>query len=81
MSKFRTKFVTIDAIQWYQGIEVEGLEEWVDLWGQSFDYIKLMHTTNGPTPVREGDWIVTGPKGAKQVCSPDIFVKTYEPVE
>lgn len=28
-----------------------------------------------------GDWIITGVKGEKYFCKPDIFEATYEPVE
>ena len=28
-----------------------------------------------------GDWIVTGVQGERYPCKPDIFEKTYEPVE
>lgn len=28
-----------------------------------------------------GDWIITGVKGERYPCKPDIFAATYEPVE
>ena len=28
-----------------------------------------------------GDWIITGVNGEKYPCKPDIFEKTYEPVD
>ena len=28
-----------------------------------------------------GDWIITGVKGEKYPCKPDVFVQTYELVE
>lgn len=31
--------------------------------------------------VTPGDWIITGVKGEKYPCKPDIFEATYEPVE
>lgn len=40
--------------------------------------------TGGPNDnvqVHPGDWIITGVKGEKYPCKPDIFVATYEPAE
>jgi len=31
--------------------------------------------------VTPGDWIITGVKGEKYPCKPDIFAETYVPVE
>lgn len=28
-----------------------------------------------------GDWIITGVKGERYPCKPDVFTETYEPVE
>jgi len=28
-----------------------------------------------------GDWIITGVEGEQYPCKPDIFEKTYDPVE
>ena len=30
--------------------------------------------------VSDGDWIITGVKGEKYPCKPDIFTETYEEV-
>ena len=29
----------------------------------------------------KGGWVIIGTKGEKLVCKPDVFAKTYEPVE
>ncbi len=81
MTKFRQKLVVVDAIQWYKGIEIPHLENLIDPWGQNVDHCRVLQTTNGRCVVSEGDWIITGPKGAKQVCSPGMFDNTYEPLE
>lgn len=31
--------------------------------------------------VAPGDWIITGVKGERYPCKPDVFEATYEPVE
>jgi hypothetical protein len=47
----------------------------------------LMHqhgwidTLEGGHIVCPGDWIITGVNGEHYPCKPDIFEKTYEPVE
>ena len=37
-------------------------------------------TLEGAHDVTEGDWIITGVKGERYPCKPDIFAATYEPV-
>lgn len=41
----------------------------------------LIHTLEGDMVARPGDWIITGIKGERYPCKPDIFEATYEPVE
>ena len=38
-------------------------------------------TLEGRMRANPGDWIITGVKGEKYPCKPDIFDKTYEPAE
>lgn len=38
-------------------------------------------TLEGKMHASPGDWIITGLRGEKYPCKPDIFAKTYEPVE
>jgi len=38
-------------------------------------------TLEGGHVVCPGDWIITGVKGERYPCKPDIFEATYEPVE
>ena len=40
-----------------------------------------VHTLEGIHNVTDGDWIITGVKGERYPCKPDIFAMTYEPVE
>jgi len=48
---------------------------------------KTMHhhgwidTLEGGHIVCPGDWIITGVNGERYPCKPDIFEKTYDPVE
>lgn len=42
---------------------------------------KLIDTLEGTMKAMPGDWIITGVKGEKYPCKPDIFEQTYEAVE
>jgi hypothetical protein len=39
-----------------------------------------IHTLEGWHIATPGDWIITGVKGEKYPCKPDVFEMTYEPV-
>lgn len=45
------------------------------------DYHLVIRTLEGDHIVSDGDWIITGAKGEKYPCKPDIFALTYELVE
>ena len=71
--KFRKKPVVIEATQWFKVGDhpaVAGFPDdkgWID-------------TLEGGHIVTPGDWIITGTKGEKYPCKPDIFAEIYEPV-
>ena len=39
-----------------------------------------VQTLEGPLHASVGDWIITGIRGEQYPCKPDVFEKTYEPV-
>lgn len=41
----------------------------------------IIHTLEGDHHARIGDYIIKGVNGEFYPCKPDIFEKTYEPVE
>jgi len=41
----------------------------------------IIHTLEGDLHASIGDWIITGVTGEQYPCKPDIFKKTYEPVD
>jgi len=41
----------------------------------------IIDTLEGKMTVSPGDWIITGVKGEKYPCKPDVFDATYEPAE
>jgi hypothetical protein len=89
--KFRKKPVVIEAVQ-YKGQEVEGVctdsrcesmrrYASTDARDRGGFIIPHIHTLEGAMAVSPDDWIITGVKGERYPCKPDIFDATYEPVE
>jgi hypothetical protein len=73
--KFRKKPVVVEAEQFDGTVEEAnriGLEVTVTEMG--------VRTLEGFMKASPGDWIITGVKGERYSCKPDIFEKTYEPV-
>lgn len=81
--KFRKKPVVIEAKQWFPGVHVEGVTEQVFDIGEGTQSTGKgwINTLEGPLRVSPGDWILTGVNGEKYPCKPDIFEKTYEPLD
>jgi hypothetical protein len=78
--KFRKKPIIIEAEQFWPGVEPwpDGVYESY-LSGNPESYV--ITTLEGNMNVTPGDWIITGVKGEKYPCKPDIFEATYEKVE
>ncbi len=85
MAKFRKKPIVVEAEQWFLGKLVDGVgivrmrirvgdKEHSDQYG-------CIETPKGVRRIEEGDWIITDADGKVSFCKPDIFEKTYEPVE
>lgn len=84
--KFRKKPVVIEAEQYEPGKLIDGLCP--RLYCPEAPYLPCMtqapphiHTLEGVHIVRPGDYVITGVKGEKYPCKPDIFEMTYEKVE
>lgn len=84
MAKFRKRPVVIEAVQVTDATfdaphpnpeHVPGVD--YDS-GQRCAFVK---TLEGTMRADLGDWIITGVKGEKYPCKPDIFAATYEPAE
>ena len=73
MVKFRKRPIVIEAEQWFHGRRIEGML--LNDEGQP-----IIETLEGDMLVSPGDWIITGGKGGKYPCKPDIFEAIYEPV-
>lgn len=82
MTKYRKKPVVIEAVQYFDVMRVEDrLPEGVYIVPTSEGDMPVIHTLEGDMIVRNGDYIITGIKGERYPCKPDIFEATYEPVE
>ena len=79
MSRWRKKPVVVEAEQFVNrlvsGVPLHIPEGVVRLADGNF----VISTLEGPHIVTDGDWIITGIKGEKYPCKPDIFEATYEP--
>jgi len=86
--KFRKKPVVIEAEQFFENsfpwpVGVE--QSFVDDSSHGRDNGQpngfKIQTLEGPyLGVVDGDWIITGVKGERYPCKPDIFAMTYEAV-
>lgn len=85
--KYRKKPVVIDATQWFPGTDVEGVVKvrktvpTFDEFDSPFQDFWMVNTLEGQMKVSPGDWIITGVKGERYPCKPDIFEMTYEAME
>lgn len=83
MAKYRKKPVVIDAVQFDPDQQPwpEGVKPWPQNrpspMNGSVGYIRTLEGDHHVTP---GDWIITGVKGERYPCKPDIFEATYEEV-
>lgn len=89
MPKFRKKPVIIEAEQWYPDKKVESVifplppkaRPFCPIKAKKLSNMGFIDTLEGGHFVSPGDWIITGVRGEKYPCKPDIFEKTYEKVE
>lgn len=77
--KFRKKPVVIEAEQWL-GFKNGPHDLGITPWGPE-NNLGWIETLEGGHQVTPLDWIITGVKGEKYPCKPDIFELTYERVE
>jgi len=91
MAKWRKKPVVIEADVYKLGMEdaIECIVPAVRAFNKCENSNKcktcnmmlpVIHTLEGNLVITEGDYIITGIKGERYPCKPDIFHTTYEPV-
>jgi len=75
MTQYRKKPIVIDAEQWFEGGSlIDGMA-----YNKNTGHYYI-ETLEGYIRVSNGDWIITGVEGKKDVCGPVIFAKTYTPI-
>ena len=87
MAKYRKKPVVIEAFQWTGGVDPH--PQWMidairlgNVYYQGGDRPYLtIETLEGKMRANQGDFIICGVSGEIYPCKPDIFAKTYEPIE
>lgn len=91
MAKFRKRPVIIEAEKYKPGME-DGFNCY-EFGGKCIGYypkegklprckrVPAIFTLEGVHEISNGDWIITGVKGERYPCKPDIFEMTYEMVE
>lgn len=83
MPKFRKKPVVIEAVQW-TGNNREEMEKFIPntiLAKKNTEEELAIGTLEGVMTASKNDWIIKGVHGEYYPCKPDIFEKTYEPVD
>jgi len=82
-TKFRKKPIIINAVQitaeWFDGDCPNSLHP-VGLIIDPIKRVIEIPTLEGTMIGNIGDWIITGVKGERYPCKPDIFEATYEQV-
>ena len=86
--KYRKKPIVIDAICWMKMGDDSDVHQYVvaldvkcDACLEEFKTHGQIKTLEGEHIVCPGDWIITGIKGERYPCKPDIFEMTYERAE
>jgi hypothetical protein len=91
--KFRKKPIVINAVQWvgtnlkevidFTGLHESAAKRWT--WEEYAQIVATeglkIFTLSGPVILKTGDWVIRGVNGEYYPCKPDIFEKTYDPVE
>ena len=89
MPLFRKKPVVVEAVQFDgSSTSIVAIRKWISgkIYAKPSVATRdrrsmLIHTLEGIMEVRPGDWVIKGIEGEFYPCKPDIFDKTYEPVE
>lgn len=68
------------VVRYYRHPEVDG-ESLCEQCGKAHHVHGWVDTLEQGHRVCPGDWIITGVKGERYPCKPDIFAATYEPAE
>ena len=67
------------VVRYFRRPDIDG-ESLCSECGVRFHEHGWIDTLEGGHRVCPGDWIITGVKGERYPCKPDIFISTYDPV-
>lgn len=67
-------------VRYFRHPRIPGTDICTSCWRTFHDH-GFIDTLEGGYTVCPGDWIITGVKGERYPCKPDIFAETYEAVE
>ena len=69
-----------DVVRHFRRPDVPG-DKLCEHCGQIMHVHGWIDTLEGGHIVCPGDWVITGVKGERYPCKPDVFARTYEPVD
>ena len=69
-----------EVVRYFRSPQVKG-DKTCAMCSNTFHNHGWVDTLEGGHIVCPGDWIITGVKGERYPCKPDIFEMTYEPLE
>ena len=82
MKQYCKKPIIIEAVQYDDSMRVTGdLPDGVYIVPTNEGDMPVIHTLEGDTIVRHGDYIIRGIKGELYPCKPDIFEASYDAVD
>jgi hypothetical protein len=84
MAKFRKKPVVVEAVLWnnhWPDIEPLLVGRTMNVAQHCASGTLAIETLEGTMTAQCGDWIIKGVNGELYPCKPEIFAKTYEPVD
>ena len=84
MPKFRKKPIVVEAEQFFSDRypHPAGVESRMQQYDKDLkERVYFIPTLDGKLYVSQGDWVITGIRGEKYPCKPEIFSETYEPVD
>lgn len=87
--KYRKKPIVIEAVEFQNNAEqIKEISDFIDNQNLRVDYtdakpppVIKINTLEGVMTASVGDYIIKGVNGEFYPCKPDIFEKTYEPIE
>lgn len=79
MTKYRKKPLVVEAFQWQPSMGAGNGVVLQQNRMSSSAPLYAVTTLIGEVPISSGYWIITGAKGERYPCKPDVFEATYAP--